>query len=64
MVKSQTSDAERVGTGRRKMIILLTDGSEIPCKTIRLNSEDLLVDYSHLIPVEMVEEIKEEAVEE
>lgn len=46
------------------MIIMLTDGSEIPCDTIRLNSEDLLVDYSHLIPVEMVEEIKEEAVEE
>lgn len=46
------------------MIIVLTDGSEILCDTIRLNSEDLLVDYSHLIPVGMVEEIKEEAVEE
>lgn len=46
------------------MIIVLTDGSEIPCDTIRLNSEDLLADYSHLIPVEMVEKIREEAVEE
>lgn len=46
------------------MIIVLTDGSEIPCDIIRLNGEDLLVDYSHLIPVEMVEEIREEAIEE
>lgn len=46
------------------MIIMLTDGSEIPCKTICLNNEDLLADYSHLIPVEMVKEIREEAVEE